>query len=87
MRESLNQSLLAPPDRDDRCAEVFRVGDMMNQVNPFGLQPFVNVTLQGLQVASLKYLHLHQQRFSGDLAVVKSELSAAAVQKRRWVDF
>ena len=26
----VNQSLLAPPDRDDRCAEVVRVGNMMN---------------------------------------------------------
>jgi hypothetical protein len=44
---------------------------MMNQVNPFGFQPFVNVTLQGLQVVALKYLHFHQQRFSGDLPAVK----------------
>ena len=26
----VNQSLLAPPDRDDRCAEIVRVGNMMN---------------------------------------------------------
>jgi hypothetical protein len=40
---------------------------MMNQVNPLGFQPFVNITLQGLQVVALKYLHFHQQRFIGDL--------------------
>jgi hypothetical protein len=49
------------------------VGNMMNQVNPFGFQPFVNVTLQGLQVVALKYLHFHQQRFSGDLPAVKAK--------------
>jgi hypothetical protein len=26
----VNASLLAPPDRDDRCAEVISVGNMMN---------------------------------------------------------
>jgi hypothetical protein len=46
---------------------------MMNQVNPFGFQPFVNITLQGLQVVALKYLHFHQQRSSGDLPVVKAK--------------
>jgi hypothetical protein len=35
------------------------VGNVMNQVNAFGLQPFVNLTLQGRQVGSLEYLHFH----------------------------
>lgn len=35
------------------------MGDVMNQVNAFGLQPFVNLTLQGQQVGSLEYLHSH----------------------------
>ncbi len=43
------------------------MGNMMNQVNAFGLQPFINVTLQGLQIVTLKYLHFHHQRFIGDL--------------------
>ncbi len=35
------------------------MGNVMNQVNAFGLQPFVNLTLQGRQVGSLEYLHFH----------------------------
>jgi hypothetical protein len=46
---------------------------MVNYADAFGLQPFVNLTLQDSHVAALKYLHFHQQRSIGDLAVVKSE--------------
>jgi hypothetical protein len=70
----INEFLFAPPNCDDRCAKVVRMGNVMNQVNAFGLQPFVNLTLQGLQVGSLEYLHFHSARFSGDPAVVKREL-------------